>query len=332
MQPYGTISSLYRTYLREIKRLPSLYLRQFFQLKASDDLHAVLRTRAANLRNRKLKRVHKDLRKIQTARQGDVAGFHYILNLAYGRNGKLKRELMDPLLRDPVTPLPPYIIPSVEKSRPPVYSSELRTLLMSGLSRRTKPLSPKSLASPPPLPGRADPTSEEARLLGRLSKRREINIRWRYFTTEWAKVYPPLQVVVEGSEPSMLDLARAGVRSIGFQGIRVFEEIERIAGSAHTAPPLTRREMKAGKIPGNVQLRHPSRWLRQRYRQLLFRTPILTYVPLAKGLGEKRGKYVVSSSPGAFGPSFHPPPLRLPEVSCEEDKAWLRLTDESVKK
>lgn len=233
-----------------------------------------------------------------------------------------------PLLYDPTAPIPPRIIPAVERSRPPVYSPELKALLTSGPSRRTKPLSPKSLVFPPSLPQRADPTSEDARLLGPLSKRREVNIRWRYFTTEWQKVRPPLQIVVADAGVSAADTARAGIRGVGFQGTGVFEDVERIAGPARPPPPLTRREMQAGKVSGEVQPRHPSKWLRRRYQHLLWRLPVLTYEPPADEKGRKRGKYVVSLSPSAAGHSFHPSPTRMPEISRPEDEAWLRLSDD----
>jgi hypothetical protein len=36
-----------------------------------------------------------DVRKLEAANGGDVKAFAYILDLAYGRKGKLKRELME---------------------------------------------------------------------------------------------------------------------------------------------------------------------------------------------------------------------------------------------
>src|SRR5204863_39349 len=77
--------------------------------------------------------------------------------------------LIQPLLTDPSAPLPPRIIPSVEKSRPPVYSPEVVTLLTSPFSRTTKALKPQDLSFPPTLPQRANPTSDMAKLLGPFS-------------------------------------------------------------------------------------------------------------------------------------------------------------------
>lgn len=69
------LTELYRQYLRQIKRLPVLYLRsasialidelvkpttrQFFRLKAADDTRAIARTKDIALCNSKFKRVRK---------------------------------------------------------------------------------------------------------------------------------------------------------------------------------------------------------------------------------------------------------------------------------
>lgn len=224
-------------------------------------------------------------------------------------------------------PPPPRIISAVEKSRPPVYSSELKALLTSSAARRKKPIDAKNLVSPPTLPTRADPTSEDARLLGPLSKRREVNIRWRYFTAEWQKIRPPLQVVVAGAGVSPGDISRAQIRGVGFQGTGVFEDVESLAGPLRAAPPLTRRELDAGKSSGELQSRHPSRWLRRRHQHLLSRLPILTYEPPVEEKGKKRGaKYNVSLSSSAGVQSYHRLPGSTPEISSDDELAWIRLS------
>jgi hypothetical protein len=48
------------------------------------------------------------------------------------------------------------------------------------------------LVTPPTLPERADPTSEAARLLGRLSRRREVNIHWRYLARFRTRLVAPI--------------------------------------------------------------------------------------------------------------------------------------------
>lgn len=209
----------------------------------------------------------------------------------------------------------------------------MKALLLSSDSRRTKPLSAKSLVFPPALPLRADPSSEDARLLGPFSKRREVNIRWRYFTKEWKKVFPPLQVVVKDStsdgeydRTSREDIARAGVRALGMQGQGIYEDVHAIAGPLTLPPPLTRKERlsRGADVDIPVQLRHPSRWLRRRYQELLGRLPILAYTPTDKNR-QSTGRYSVSLTSNAIAPALSHDPSRYPETESVADLKWLEL-------
>ncbi|GLB35981.1 hypothetical protein LshimejAT787_0302690 [Lyophyllum shimeji] len=339
----GSVISLYRAYSRQIRRLPLLYLRQFFRIKASDDIRAILRCSNAGLRRGKLKRVSKDLREVEAANNGSTKAFTHVLDLAYGRKGKLRWEIMKPIFSDPNARVPPRIIPSVEKSRPPVYSPEMRALLLSSHSRKTKPLSSRALVDPPTLPARADPSSKDAKLLGPFSKRREVNIRWRYFTQEWKKIRPPLEVVVQDASlggtykgTSRHDLLRAGIRGMGMQGYGVFDDVETVAGPAIVSKPLTRKERVTtttnldARATSPTKLRHPSRWLRRRYQELLGRVPILTYSRYKDKDGRVSGRYCVTLSVNALAPSIRFGPSRSPEVNAVADQEWLRLADKNL--
>ncbi|KDQ63372.1 hypothetical protein JAAARDRAFT_53595 [Jaapia argillacea MUCL 33604] len=339
--------SLYRAYLRQIRILPHNYLRQFFFVKSREDVEAVLLTKAGgDLSLRKLKRAQQTLRKLEAANVGDKKAFEKVLELAYGRKGKLKWELMQPLLSDPNAPLPPRIIPQVERSRPPVYSPELTALLTSQPSRTTKPLIPKQLANPPELPARADPNSREAQLLGPFSKRREVNIRWRFFTTQSKRVLPPLQVNV-GDETlygtgSKEAVARIGIRGFGLQGSDALEDVLKIAGTPYRSPVLPRRQRRllgdhvkasspsdpssfdAGKLP--------ARWLRRRYQELLSRIPILTYSPpFSTGTvntsgNPRKGKYEVSLARSVVVTEAWGSAARLPDAD-DADLVWLEASN-----
>lgn len=234
---------------------------------------------------------------------------------------------MQPLLSDPKAPLPPRIIPSDEKSQPPVYSPELKTLLTSNISRTSKPLAHSDLKAPPLLPVRADPSSDDARLLGPLSKRREVNIRWRYFEQEWKKVRPPIEVTVLSTESEQLgrsqqDILRAGIREVGLQGLGLFEEVENLVGSS--SPPRTKRERQtlgdttAPSNPSSTRL--PSRWLRRRYEALLARMPIMTHTTSHKPDGT--GSYLVSLSPKARSTGQSREIELFAEVD-DSDLAWI---------
>ncbi|KAJ4002502.1 hypothetical protein F5050DRAFT_29805 [Lentinula boryana] len=280
-----SVFSFYRQYLRQVKRLPHTHLRQFFRIKASDDFRALVATPAhkSQLRDSKMKRISKDLRRIKLALTGRQDAFSYILDLAYGRRGKLRWELMEPLLAQANVPsLPEPMIRSVPSSRPPVYSPELSALLINTASRTNKPLELHQLKFPPTLSARADPTSEEARLLGLLSRRLELNTRWRYFTREWKKVYPPLDIAVKGNDgllsTSVSDVKNAGGRMLGSQDQGLLPGVEDIVGPPTAGTPITRRERLSGiqQSTGNSsKQRHPSRWLRRRYQALLGRLPVL---------------------------------------------------------
>ncbi|KAF7339798.1 hypothetical protein MVEN_01896300 [Mycena venus] len=242
----------------------------------------------------KIKRMAKDVRKLEAASKRNVQAFNHILDVAYGRKGKLKRELMEPLLTDPTAPIPPRIIPAVESSRPPVYSTELRALLTTTSSRSVgKGVSEGTLDFPPKLPARAKPNSEEARVLGPFSKRRETNTRWRYFVEQWQNARPPLQVVVENIPSdtcgaALDDIRRVGIRGLPMQGLHVFEDVETLA------TPRQNARRRTLEIPDHSNEPHIPRWIRRRYQQLLTRIPILTYKVPAQN---KPPRYSVSLSP-----------------------------------
>ncbi|KAG2369510.1 hypothetical protein BDR07DRAFT_664898 [Suillus spraguei] len=304
------VASVYRSYIREIRRLPHAYLRRVFRLNAKDDCRAALLTKCDDRRTRKLKRVSKIIQQVRAANNGSHLAFNHILDLAYGRVGRLRWELMEPLLSDPNAPLPPPIIRGKESSRPPVYSQELTALLTSGLSRKKRPLVPGDLSFPPILPERANSNSSDAQILGPFSKRREVNARWKYFKQEWKKVLPPLQISVSPSREIDDEGNDSGtptvVRKIGFDGTTVLEELVQLT----TKPKNT----------SGVFL--PRRWLRRRYQELLGRLPILTFISAREDMKTKKQKpegFSVSLAPNAFKARNQVRPL---PCATDDDVAW----------
>ncbi|KAG2154659.1 hypothetical protein DEU56DRAFT_769636 [Suillus clintonianus] len=316
-----SIASVYRSYLREIRRLPHAYLRRVFRLKAEDGCRAALLTKCDDLRARKLKRVSQTIQHVRAANNGNHKAFNHILDIAYGRVGKLRWELMEPLLSDPNAPLPPPIIPGKESSRPPVYSPGLTALLTSGLSRRKRPLVPENLSFPPILPERADPNSSDAQILGPFSKRREVNARWKYFRREWKKVFPPLQISVSpsqdvGNEGNDLSTS-AAVQKIGFDGTTVLEELVQLT----TKPKNTSRKGSDASLP--------RRWLRRRYQELLGRLPILTFISAREDMKTKKpGGFSVSLAPNALKVRFQGRSL---PCSTDDDVAWNQKHPANIK-
>ncbi len=197
----------------------------------------------------------------------------------------------------------------------------MQALVTSDLARVRKALKPNVVQIGHNLPPeRLDPHSPQSRILGPFSKRREVNIRWRYFLHETQKTHYPLQTVL--AQPAASDdvaeyctdepsLARAGIRSIGLQGSGVFEEAEALA-----RPPVMNTVENSISEDGLTDKKHaprprfdshlPQRFLRRRYQQLLALTPILTYhLPpnvddvVAGTHTQRRGRYKVSISPNA---------------------------------
>ncbi|KAI9513075.1 hypothetical protein F5148DRAFT_972501, partial [Russula earlei] len=322
--------------------------RQFFRLKISADIRSALdESRKHKQRQATFKRLRKELSKLKLTNNGDRRAIAHVLDLAYGRKGPLKWSILRPLLTDPAAPAPPRIISSVERSRPPVYSPELTALLLSPYARSSgKTPKPSHLHQPPTLPPRADPSSEDARLFGPFSKRREVNIRWRYFSSQWKRLYPPLEVSVKrrGSqeassrEDAILD---AGIRGVGMQAAGLLEELESLAGPVSERPPAPRR-MDSVYLPHTVsraaddQRALPNRFLRRRYRELLGRIPILTYSPVVPGkpvIGSSTdyptGKYEVSLAANALSLHTRHDTRHSRELDVV-DLAWFELGNGSL--
>ncbi|KAI0689889.1 hypothetical protein BC835DRAFT_1282030 [Cytidiella melzeri] len=304
----ATIFSLYRSFRRQINLLPSEYLRQFFRIKLSDDVRRVLACKNAIAQKPKLsrlRRVSKDFHRVEAANNGSYKSYDRILRVAYGRIGPLKWTILKQLLSKVPEPPPDRIIAAVEKSRPPTYTPELTALLTSPYSRH-KPLTKKQLQWPHKLPARADPKSEEARLLGPFSKRREVNIRWREFTQQTKRILPPLQVVVHDQSSGSLETSRhtverAGIQPLGLQDTGIYEEAVSFAGPRFRRPPVPKRERAARphateQEPQKEPTELPRRFLRRRFRQLISSIPVLTYTHNSGDAPGKPGNYTVSGN------------------------------------
>lgn len=245
---------------------------------------------------------------------------------------------------------PPPIIPGVEKSRPPVYSPELTALLTSTHARAAKPINHNHLKNPRGLPERANPKSEDARLLGPFSKRREVNTRWRFFAREVGKIRPPFEVTVRevemtsNGEPQethtnrLSQLLDLGVQPGAFQDCNFLDKLKRMV----EPPPriLTRRERKAllssnetaSNEENHLQARLPTRYLRRRHQDVLGKIPILTYSPKSsKGVDGRttkiRGKFDVSILDRAFIVENRNRPSRFP-FADKDHLTWLRRSEE----
>jgi hypothetical protein len=191
--------------------------------------------------------------------------------------------------------------------------------LTSAHSRTTKPLKIANLINPPVLPARADPSSSDARIFGPFSKRREVNIRRRYFVSEWKKVFPPIELQVRPDSQGKKKSVKELIPGFGMR-IGIFADIENTVATLK-ARPLPRRERSSEQDRSEMGTKagHPSRWLRRRYRSLLNRLPILGYNP--PNNPEQSGSFSVQQSELSLPPYQRPIPY-LPEVDSTT-LAWL---------
>ena len=168
------------------------------------------------------------------------------------------------------------------------------------------------------MPARADPSSPEYQLHGPLSKRREVNIKWRFFTENWKKLYPPIELTVTSDEEP------ARPRSVGIPGEGLLEGVKAMTGASQTMrPPMPRRQRRSLPAGDDAEKRQdapealtspgvlPSRFLRRRYAELLGKIPILTYT--------RAGNYTVTLDKAAHYSGRNYPLL---EIDATE-RAWL---------
>ncbi|TBU34691.1 hypothetical protein BD311DRAFT_784277 [Dichomitus squalens] len=346
--------SLYRSALREIRRLPTDYLRQFFRLKVGDDVRGIFDAKLESVQASRVKRVQADLRRLRRANYGHINAFQHVMQTAYGRRGPLKWELLQPLRTEPGVEPPAPIIRSDKSSRPPVWSSELKALVSSDISRK-KAIKPEFIILPPSIPAaRLDPESPESRALGPFSRRREVNARWKYFKHQLDKTMFPLQIAFKQGmtngritvHTDEATLIHAGVRGIGLQGAGVFEELEGLA----SPPALVRLEEPSVEGDGDdtrqgprptIQSYLPRRFLRRRFQETLAQIPVLTYTlpsrvektqsrsdkeDVTPGVPGKPGRYQVTLSPKAstqLGP--------IQSIADEADVTWIRRAEQMEK-
>lgn len=283
------------------------------------------------------------------ASKGNVKAFKHVLEVAYGRKGKLKYELMEvrylifsnnptvhralsqPILLESrlLRTNSPRIIPAVEKSHPPVITPALEALLTNSASRTTSALDRRRLEVPSTWPARADPISEQSRFLGPLSKRREVNIRWRYHTEEWKKILPPLQTEIQNrGRQSVLGSITGHIPTVPFKfGLQTTTTMEDIIAMAspRRSTPTSRDGTGASAHLSNTAPARSARWLRRRYRQLLDDIPLFR-----QEYSQNKGKniYQVSLSDHAMNPTS----ISVRSPSIDSDNAsWLHRAGEGAR-
>ena len=88
--------------------------------------------------------------------------------------------------------------PIPTRPHPPPLSPAMIALSNSSHGRESgKRVGRREFEHPPTLPARADPSSEDARLVGPFSRRRLMNERWRFFKSQVGRLLPPLHIKTE---------------------------------------------------------------------------------------------------------------------------------------
>ncbi|KAG8870865.1 hypothetical protein FRC20_011227 [Serendipita sp. 405] len=274
--------ALYRSILREAGYLPHPYVQLFVKGRTKD----YFRThRNAQDPSKYLKRARCELRKLQRINAGAQKPFMRLLWYTFGRTGAFRRELIKPHFAEsyPNFPKREAIIPGVEESRPPSYPPTLLALVTSAISKTTdKQYSAEEVLNPRKLPERADPTSEEARLLGPFSLRRKKNIHRRFFVEQTDRILPPLAV---SSSATTADQTKPDIfiPSTGLERWNPMEMLEILASPnpMYSPPSRSKPEDRLPLSPtprksGHLRLGgRSSRWLRRRYRELLASIPTM---------------------------------------------------------
>ncbi|BGP15255.1 hypothetical protein JCM10213v2_003215 [Rhodosporidiobolus nylandii] len=92
-----------------------------------------------------------------------------------------------------------------------------------------------ALLTPPTLPERADPASEEARLLGPLTIQRESAVRRRWWNSQTGKIRAPVAIKVRRADGSLVDDAKEAADALKAAGLPVQSAPELEAGWARLA-------------------------------------------------------------------------------------------------
>jgi hypothetical protein len=120
------------------------------------------------------------------------------------------------------------------------------------------------------------------------------------------------------------------VRGVGMQTTGLLEELKMLAGPVSKRPPAPRRIDPVYHPPTHSAIDErrvlPNRYLRRRYRELLDRIPILTYVPGRQGTNSDNpatSRYVVSLAANALSRHIQPETVHSSEVDAV-DLAWFQ--------
>ncbi|GAA5837597.1 hypothetical protein JCM5353_003264 [Sporobolomyces roseus] len=195
-------SRLYRELLKEARALPDQLASSYYRERIRNSCRATSNVESSLQVTRRTRRAQQMLRHLQAANDGYLHSLSRVLETAHGLRGPEKHASLSPFL-------------SQDQARH-TFSPPLAALLGSTISHTSRPPTPAQLRNPPTLPERADPASEEARLLGPLKPERIRAIRRRWWNAQTNKLRAPLAVrvyedgkLVDGTDKATESLLKA---------------------------------------------------------------------------------------------------------------------------
>ncbi|GAA5955119.1 hypothetical protein JCM3765_003200 [Sporobolomyces pararoseus] len=340
---------LYRHLLKEARILPDQLAASYYRERIRTAFRESSNVESSLQAVRKTKRAQKLLRQLQAANDGYLHALSRVLETAYGIRGPQKHSSLAPFLdRD---------------QQLHTFSPPLAALVGSWISHVSRPPSASQLLKPPTMPERADPTTEEARLVGPLVPERVKAIKRRWWNLQTGKIRAPIAVQVsrDGQEVTKADEVSKLLLQLenGLEGFNLesgqhrlglLETKAQVPDSSRPLPPkrLQTLEQKAQSYPTPPKVFRPvvkdserrtfsptsrnTKWHnpKQITGRLLRRRAIgsLEIAPIVNVNISNQGKasYEVRRSQFAKGEKG-----RFAQVS-EEDLAWLERGETMMKK
>ncbi|GAA5994115.1 uncharacterized protein JCM10292_001880 [Rhodotorula paludigena] len=173
---------LYRQLVREATHLPDARISEHYLARIRTTFLERNEPESSQQAARRTKHAQKLLRQLQAVNDGYIHALTRAYETAYGLRGPQKHQALEP-----------FTNPGLKKRE---FPPALAALVTSSIAHTSRPPSTAQLTTPPTLPERADPTSEEARLLGPLTPERVRAIRRRWWNSQTGKIRAPLAVHV----------------------------------------------------------------------------------------------------------------------------------------
>ncbi|BGP31165.1 hypothetical protein JCM10296v2_002929 [Rhodotorula toruloides] len=201
---------LYRALLREAKLLPDIRLSEHYTAKVRTAFREEQDPESSERALRRIKRAQKLLRHLQAANEGYLHSITRAYETAYGVRGKVKHAILEPFLE-----------PGRRKN---TFPPPLAALVTSSFAHTSRAPTPADLLKPPLLPERADPTSEQARLLGPLIPERIKAIKRRFWNMQSDKIHAPVSIKVLQGKDEIDDMYKASWLLKKHAGLNVVPE------------------------------------------------------------------------------------------------------------